>query len=158
MGYNKVYGRLLKYLCFLQHLRTDVDKDIITMNEKVLKTLEYNKIIEQLADHAASEEAKARCLALRPLNDISQITLLQTQTKDALNRLFKSGSISFSGVRNIMDSLKRLEIGGTLSTTELLRICSLLETAKRAKAFSRSVSEHTDKETETTDSLTDFFA
>lgn len=111
------------------------------MNEKVLKTLEYNKIIEQLAEYAHSEQAKARCLALRPITDINEIEQLQLQTKDALNRIFKSGSLSFSGVRNITDSLKRLEIGGSLSTIELLRICSLLETAKRAKAFSRTATE-----------------
>ena len=111
------------------------------MNEKALKTLEYNKIIEQLAQYAHSEQAKARCLALRPITDIDEIEQLQLQTKDALNRIFKSGSLSFSGVNNITDSLKRLEIGGSLSTIELLRICSLLEAAKRAKAFSRTATE-----------------
>lgn len=111
------------------------------MNEKVLRTLEYNKIIEQLAEYAHSEQAKARCLALRPITDISKIEQLQLQTKDALTRIFKSGSLSFSGVSNITDSLKRLEIGGSLSAIELLRVCSLLEAAKRAKAFSRTATE-----------------
>ena len=123
------------------------------MNDKVLKTLEYNKIIEKLTDYACSDEAKARCRSLRPSTNLAEINLLQTQTKDALNRLFKAGNLSFSGVRNLNDSLKRLEIGGSLSTIELLRVCSLLEAAKRAKAFSRS-----EKDEETNDSLTDFFA
>ena len=111
------------------------------MNEKVLKTLEYNKIIARLAEHASSEDAKKRCLTLTPGTDINEINLLQLQTKDALNRLFKGGRISFSGVHDIRDSLKRLEIGASLSITELLRVCSLLEAAKRAKAFSRSEKE-----------------
>lgn len=111
------------------------------MNEKVLKTLEYNKIIDQLTEYAYSNTAKERCKKLRPITDISEINLLQLQTKDALSRIFKSGSLSFSGVSNIMDSLKRLEIGGSLSIIELLRICSLLEAAKRAKAFSRTSME-----------------
>ena len=111
------------------------------MNEKVLKTLEYNKIIDQLTEYAYSDTAKQRCKKLRPITDIHEIELLQLQTKDALSRIFKSGSLSFSGVSNIMDSLKRLEIGGSLSIIELLRICSLLETAKRAKAFSRTSME-----------------
>lgn len=128
------------------------------MNDKVLKTLEYNKIIEQLAEFAASDDAKARCLSLHPITDLTEINLLQQQTKDALSRIFKSGNLSFSGVRNINDSLKRLEIGGSLSMPELLRICSLLEAAKRAKAFSRSVSEHTDREKDSEDSLTELFA
>lgn len=111
------------------------------MNEKVLKTLEYNKITEQLTEYAFSDDAKKRCRNLRPITDKAVIDELQLQTKDALNRIFKAGSLSFSGVRNIGDSLKRLEIGGSLSAIELLRICSLLEAAKRAKAFSRSSME-----------------
>lgn len=111
------------------------------MNEKALKILEYNKIIAQLAEYAHSEAAKSRCLALRPMTDMAEIERQQQQTKDALTRIFKSGSLSFSGVIDICDSLKRLEIGGSLNTTELLRICSLLEAAKRAKAFSRTAAE-----------------
>ena len=122
------------------------------MNEKVLKTLEYDKILARLSDYACSAEAKKRCLSLVPITDKTQIELLQLQTKDALNRLFKCGSLSFSGVRNLNDSLKRLEIGASLSTTELLLVCSLLEAAKRAKAFSRS-----EKDDIPADSLTDFF-
>ncbi|MGN0349856.1 MAG: endonuclease MutS2 [Roseburia sp.] len=107
------------------------------MNEKVLKTLEYNKIINRLAEFAYSDAAKKRCQALRPLTNRTEIELLQLQSSDALSRILKAGSLSFSGVCDISDSLKRLEIGGALSATELLRICSLLEAAKRAKAFSR---------------------
>ncbi|MGN0353242.1 MAG: endonuclease MutS2 [Roseburia sp.] len=122
------------------------------MNEKVLKTLEYNKIIEHLADFACSNETKQRCLSLHPLTDKAQIEHLQQQANDAMTRLFKGGNLSFSGVSNIHESLKRLEIGGSLNTTELLRICNLLEAAKRAKAFSRS-----DKSAPLEDSLTSFF-
>lgn len=108
------------------------------MNEKVLKTLEYHKIIEQLTEYAYSSDAKQRCERLRPVTDKAQIELLQLQTKDALTRILKGGSLSFSGISNITDSLKRLEIGSSLGTVELLRICSLLEAAKRARAFSRA--------------------
>ena len=122
------------------------------MNEKVLKTLEYNKILNQLAEYACSPEAKNRCLALRPITDKAQIEQLQLQTKDALSRLFRCGNLSFSGVHSVNDSLKRLEIGASLSAAELLSICSLLEAAKRVKAFSRS-----EKEEVPDDSLTGFF-
>ena len=122
------------------------------MNEKVLKTLEYNKIIQRLTDFACSKEAKERCLALHPLTDKAEIEHLQQQVADALTRLFKAGHLSFSGVHSIHESLKRLEIGGSLNTTELLRICNLLEAAKRAKAFSRS-----EKSDLPDDSLTAYF-
>ncbi len=124
------------------------------MNEKVLHTLEYNKILDQLTEYAFSADAKSRCQKLRPITDRAQIEQLQQQTSDALSRLFKYGSLSFSGVTDIRDSLKRLEIGGTLSAIELLRVCSLLESAKRAKAFARSQDDNDQPD----DSLTSLFA
>ena len=124
------------------------------MNEKVLHTLEYNKILDQLTEYAFSADAKSRCQKLRPITDRAQIEQLQQQTSDALSRLFKYGSLSFSGVTDIRDSLKRLEIGGALSAIELLRVCSLLESAKRAKAFARSQEDNVQPD----DSLTSLFA
>ena len=124
------------------------------MNEKVLHTLEYNKILDQLTEYAFSADAKSRCQKLRPITDRAQIEQLQQQTSDALSRLFKYGSLSFSGVTDIRDSLKRLEIGGALSAIELLRVCSLLESAKRAKAFARSQDDNDQPD----DSLTILFA
>lgn len=124
------------------------------MNEKVLHTLEYNKILDQLTEYAFSADAKSRCQKLRPITDRAQIEQLQQQTSDALSRLFKYGSLSFSGVTDIRDSLKRLEIGGALSAIELLRVCSLLESSKRAKAFARSQDDNDQPD----DSLTSLFA
>ena len=124
------------------------------MNEKVLHTLEYNKILDQLTEYAFSADAKSRCQKLRPITDRAQIEQLQQQTSDALSRLFKYGSLSFSGVTDIRNSLKRLEIDGALSAIELLRVCSLLESAKRAKAFARSQEDNDQPD----DSLTGLFA
>ena len=123
------------------------------MNEKALYTLEYHKIRTLLAEYAASEEAKRRCLTLTPSTDRAQIELEQLQTKDALDRLFKCGRLSFSGVRNLNDSLKRLELGSSLNAIELLAVCSLLEAAKRVKTFSRGIRDDAPE-----DSLTAFFA
>jgi DNA mismatch repair protein MutS2 len=122
------------------------------MNRKVLQTLEYNKILEQLASYAACEDVKKRCLALAPITDLAEISHLQQTTADALSRLYKSSGITFAGIHNIGASLKRLEIGGSLNTIELLRICSLLEVAKRAKAFDRGGLDE-----EQSDSLTPIF-
>ena len=123
------------------------------MNEKALYTLEYHKIRTLLAEYAASEEAKRRCLTLTPSTDRAQIELEQLQTKDALDRLFKCGRLSFSGVRNLNDSLKRLELGSSLNAIELLAVCSLVEAAKRVKTFSRGIRDDAPE-----DSLTAFFA
>ena len=59
------------------------------MNQKALKTLEYNKIIEQLVSHASSPTGQQKCRELTPFDDLETITTLQTQTSDALSRLFK---------------------------------------------------------------------
>lgn len=133
------------------------------MNEKVLNTLEYDKIRRQLAEYAFSEAAKARCANLQPLTEKTSIEQLQRETSDALGRILRSGNLSFSGVRNITDSVRRLEIGGTLAAAELLRICSLLEAARRARSFARQCTAHAgraEQETtdETQDSLTASFA
>ena len=108
------------------------------MNQKALKALEYHKIITQLTDKASSSMGKELCRSLTPYTDLEQIRLMQTQTRDALSRLFKKGTISFGSVKDIRGSLKRLEIGSTLGITEILAICSLLENVNRVKAYSRS--------------------
>ncbi len=123
------------------------------MNQKVYHTLEYYKILDRLADYASCEEAKDRCHKLVPLTDPAEIAHLQETTADALSRLYRGSGISFSGVHNVNASLKRLDIGGSLNTTELLMICSLLEVAKRVKAYDRS-----DRNDEKTDSLSPLFS
>lgn len=122
------------------------------MNSKVLQTLEYYKILDRLAGYAACEETKKRIAQLTPLTDLEEINHLQQTTADALSRLYKSSQITFAGTHPIGASLKRLSIGGTLNTRELLQISSLLEVAKRAKAYDRS-----EKAEEKNDSLSPLF-
>lgn len=122
------------------------------MNEKVLKTLEYDKIISQLASFAGSPLAKQTCTELTPSSDLCEIQARQRETSDALSRLLRRGSISFSGVTDVRGILKRLEIGSILSIGELLRICKLLEVCARVKAYSRG-----DTEEDSRDSLDELF-
>lgn len=107
------------------------------MNSKVLKTLEYNKIIEKLTMHSSSPLGQEMCRKLTPMTDIEEIKKAQTETSDALSRLWHSGSVSFSGTRDIRATLKRLEIGSSLSIKELLDISSVLNVTLRIKSFSR---------------------
>ncbi len=113
------------------------------MNEKVLKTLEYNKIIELLTDKADSAPGKKICQELTPSTDLSEIREAQTQTKDALNRLFKVGSTSFGNNKDLSFSIKSLEIGSTLSAPELLKIASLLDNVSRIKTYGKKNREDT---------------
>lgn len=122
------------------------------MNEKALKTLEYYKIIDMLEAFATSSIGKNKCRQLRPLDNLTEIETMQQETADALSRIYQKGSLSFSGVKDVRGSLKRLEIGSTLGIGELLAIRSLLENAGRAKAYSRRETEN-----EHTDSLDNMF-
>ena len=123
------------------------------MNQKALKILEYDKIIELLIDKATCDLGREQCRTLLPMYDLEEIRLAQKQTADALRRVYAKGSISFSGTSNIGTSLKRLEIGGSLNAVELLRICKLLETAGRVKQYSRGE----ERNEEFRDSLDDYF-
>ena len=107
------------------------------MNQKALKTLEYDKIINQLTEYAASPLGKELCRSLNPSSDLEEIRTWQAQTTDAVTRVRFKGTTSFSGVRDIGDSLKRLEIGSSLGIHELLAISSSLTAAARAKAYGR---------------------
>lgn len=107
------------------------------MNQKALSSLEYPKIIERLIEKASSPMGKELCRKLQPSTDINKIRLMQTQTKDALTRLFQKGSVSFGSVKDIRGSLKRLEIGSSLGIMEILSVCALLENTSRVKSYSR---------------------
>ena len=76
------------------------------MNEKAVRALEFDKIIERLEEKASSQAGKALCRELRPITELDQIRFMQSQTSDALSRLFKKGSLSFRGVRDIGSSIK----------------------------------------------------
>lgn len=122
------------------------------MNEKALKTLEYNKIIDQLVTYAGSSLGKDICQNLKPMTDLFEIEAAQRETSDALARVFQKGSVSFSGVNDVRGTLKRLEIGSSLNIEELLRVCKLLEACARVKSYSRR-----DTDDESKDSLDDMF-
>lgn len=117
------------------------------MNYKSLTTLEYDKIIDRLVSFAASDKAKERLKKLVPMTDIHDINAALSETSDALSRVYAKGAVSFGGVHDVGASVKRLEIGSSLNTVELLHISSLLTAAARVKNYYE----------DTTDSLTGYF-
>ena len=119
------------------------------LGEKSLKTLEYYEILERLAAQAASEAAKEKCRALRPLDDREQAELWMRQTTDAKDLMVRQGSPAFGGIREVGAILSRADRGGTLNPRELLAVASLLQTARRALLY--------DAEHETKTTLTPIF-
>ncbi len=122
------------------------------MNEKVFHVLEYDKIIGRLTDKASSESGKQMCAALRPSCDLAEITRTLQETNDAVNRVFKKGSLIFQKNKNIAGLVKSLEIGCSLTTVELLKIADSLECALKLKNYGRK-----EREEEAGDSLTEYF-
>ena len=111
------------------------------MNQKVLKTLEFTKIIEILAEKADSEPGKIMCRELLPSVIPEEIAQNQAETRDALGRLFKNGGTSFGSNSDLGFAIKALEIGSTLSTAELIRLASLLDNVSRIKTYGKKERE-----------------
>lgn len=111
------------------------------MNTKVLTTLEYNKIIDLLTEKADSEPGKKLCRDLVPSTDLSTIRTAQRETKDALARLFRIGSTSFGSNKDLGFSIRSLEIGSSLSMSELLKLASFLDNVSRIKTYGKKERE-----------------
>lgn len=87
------------------------------------------------------------------MNNREEIEQALRETNDALSRLLKNGRISFSGVRDIKASIKRMEIGSALGSAELLDIASTLEAVQSVLSFSKGT-----RLEESSDSLEPYFS
>ena len=123
------------------------------MNSKVLKTLEYDKIIERLCNHASSAAGRQTCAQLKPMNDAEAIIKAQKQTTDAVERLRKKASPHFSGLKNILPSIRRLDVGSVLTAQDLLEISQTLDVTHSVKQFLRPENPE-----EPEDSLTEYYS
>ena len=106
--------------------------------EKSMATLELPQVLALLADCAATLEGKERCLALRLLTDLDDVARAQEETSAAVKMLILRGSPGFSGVKPVSASLQRADMGGSLSTRELLDIASVLRCARGARDYGDS--------------------
>lgn len=107
------------------------------MNQKTLTKLEFDKITALLVEEASSFRGQQLCRRLKPMTDIDKINTFQEQTAAAFTRIVQKGRISFGDAAPIEESMKRLEVGGALSITELLRISRMLANTARVKAYGR---------------------
>ena len=122
------------------------------MNSRVLKTLEYDKIIRRLLEKTATPLGTEKAAGLVPMDELEDIEQAQQETSDALSRIYAFGPVSCSGARDIRDSLLRLKIQASLSITELLSVNALLIAAYRVRSYGMK------QDPEKPDSLTERFA
>ena len=117
------------------------------MNQKVLKTIEYTKIIAMLKEEADSSLGKEIAEALLPSSEPEEVRKSLLETEDAENRIRLKGPLSFRGMTDIRLYFPRIRLGAALSIAELLHVEKILEFAEKARDF----------EGETEDSLSVYF-
>ncbi|MBP5288885.1 MAG: endonuclease MutS2 [Clostridia bacterium] len=103
--------------------------------EKAVVTLEYDKVLRDLASLCAVEAGKEKILSLRPETDPDRVLLLQKQTSSARRIAGIRGEPSLSAHPTLPDVVDRAEKGALLNGTELLRVAQLLHSADRAKSY-----------------------
>lgn len=90
------------------------------------KTLELDLILEKLAAECSCDDAKDLARGLKPAGDMAEVEMLLQQTEDAFSLLARFGGPSFSGLKNVNNSLHRAATGGSLNPKELLDIAYCL--------------------------------
>ena len=106
--------------------------------EKSLHKLELDRVLELLAGQAVSEAAKVLCRQQVPRNDLEEIEQLQNETAAACACMIRKGSPSLQQIQDVGPSLDRADRGGSLSMGELLKIASLLRSARIVKEYAES--------------------
>ena len=91
------------------------------MNKHLL-ALEFDKILEKLAEYTCCDDSRELAFALRPVHRLDEAQALMNQTHDAHMLLARFGGPSFGGMKNVNNALHRADAGSTLSMRELLDI------------------------------------
>ncbi|MCL2664922.1 MAG: endonuclease MutS2 [Defluviitaleaceae bacterium] len=112
------------------------------MDDKAVRTLEYNKIIESLTERAVSAAGKSAAAELLPADDIFFIRRAQKETAEAASLIVKKGSLPLGGIRDIRGPLARSVIGGTLSIDELLDVSDFIYVCGKVNTYSPSDEEY----------------
>lgn len=105
------------------------------MNEKCIKTLEYNKIISMLCDNTVSDMGRDIAEALVPSSDINEVRELQQETTEAVNLILKKGNAPLSGIYDIRVPLRKVKMGSRLDPGELLKIAYTLRSCRILKNY-----------------------
>lgn len=111
------------------------------LNEKIFKTMEYRKIIDQLIKYTQTPMGKEAADRLVPVSDLEEVKLLLQGTEEAFTVDRLKGAPSFGGIVDMTPAVKRARIGGTLNPHELLGVATTLEGARRIKRYLASMHE-----------------
>ena len=110
--------------------------------KKVLKILEFDKILERMQGYTESEPVKKRIMKLEPFSDMEKAKEAQKETTEAMSTLLKLGNMPVNlSVCDVRNSVKRAEQGGVLTPHEFLDISRVLYVARRVKSYLSEISE-----------------
>ena len=94
--------------------------------DKHAKSIEFDKVLERLAEFTSCDDARYNALHLRPESNLDLAKALLSQTVDAHMLLARFGGPSFGGLKNVNNALSRANAGSVLNTRELLDIGGVL--------------------------------
>lgn len=111
------------------------------MDDKTLKVLEYDKIINMLSKYAVSNKGKNMCIELKPSNNIHEVSDNLNETREAMDVVLKWGNLPLEGIRDVTDTIRRCRMGFVLTPKELLNISDILRCARNLKTFMKDGSK-----------------
>lgn len=111
------------------------------MNERILHTLEFSKIIEQLNNQTATSIGRDRTSQLRPSTNLDEVKEMQAETDEASQILRLNYAVPLGGISDIRASVKRSVIGGVLTAEECLNVANTVYGARQVKNFLQTIEE-----------------
>ena len=104
------------------------------MNDKTIKTLEFDKIRRMLANECLSTMSMELAENLMPTNNPLEVAASQNETWEAVDYMDKTGSAPLHGFNDIREPLHKARIGLILSPDELLKVANTLKVSRTVKA------------------------
>ena len=114
------------------------------ISDKVLKTIEYDKIMLDVSKYAVLNDTKEEIISFVPLTTLAEVKNLLSKTDEAYKYLY---TYSIGGIYyfdNIFDELKRVDVGAVLNNSELLKVASNLKSARILKSSILSINDFED--------------
>ena len=112
------------------------------MNDKTLRVLEFNKVIQLLTNEAQTTIGKELSSQVKPKNALEEVQLLQDETDEAVSIIRLDKTIPLGGITDIREALKRALIGSTLSASECLNVSTTIYGGRQTKNFIDNLEEH----------------
>lgn len=111
------------------------------MNQRILHTLEYNKILDRLQEHAASSLGKEKAISLKPATDFEEVARALAATEEGATVLRLKGMVPLGGIHDVRAHAKRASIGGILAPKDLLDLADTISGGRKLKNFLTAICE-----------------